>query len=438
MPIFKGDALSGTGFMLVVVPTDSVGWFVQISTTERSVGGTPGAENTIEDSIFVEETGATVYDEAIIIVIGIPNPPPPEMGQPDPLDFPVIVYESKDINIATVDQGGKCTWVSDGNVRISVKGPGLNRPADITVKENVGVTSSVFNRFDPGSASEDAWNALSVPIDPLGGTPTSENQNIFETMDTITPLFVRNSDPTFWGKNLDLTPLISNKTPAGTNWYQNGCLVTRNCFLTVAHAKWSVGASAWFVANDDTMHFGIVDRVIDLRNGAYSNGVLFDLAVHILDRDIDAKITVAKILPSDWQLYLPSVPYDPGILNPPANQGNGLPQIRCTKFRKAEYINSIYAYNQVATDPDFTFENMPRLEDLRASHSPFFVVTESGDSGTPRLTFFNGEPIYIGILEGYTFWGGNSNTDVVNAVLTDETPGRSLIPIDLSGFNTYP
>jgi hypothetical protein len=333
---------------------------------------------------------------------------------------PVITLASSDDGIQTIDEAGQTTYISDGVVRFSATSDATdNSPSQTVYTGDLTSETSEPASYDiityaphPGSVRENAEDAVDDRIGVVGAELA-----IFDTQDHATPAYVRNTDNwTQKGTALDLTCISPwNSTGANT---RAGTLISSRHILFAKHYPISNGATVRFVKQDNS--------VVDMTLLSQSNPAS-DIKVGLLSADVPAGISFAKVLPDDWDDYLPSE-Y--------TNAGQGIPTLGLDQQEKAIVtdISTLAGANvscQVPTD------------ETRLS---FYEPKITGDSGNPLFMIVNDELI---LLTCWWYGGAGSGPSVhnyrseINAAMAaldtaaGNTPDKTLTSIDLSGFNTY-
>jgi hypothetical protein len=145
-----------------------------------------------------------------------------------------------------------------------------------------------------------------------------------------------------------------------------------------------------------------------------------DIAVGVLDSDVDNDISFARILPQNWQDYLPTINgYSDGKL----------PVIRLDWEEKALIADwSVQDTHTILTIP------------TDAQRLKMYEPAIGGDSGNPILTVINNTPVILAVLTSGGYGAGTSicyHKTAINTMMTTLGGGYQLTEIDLSGFPTY-
>jgi hypothetical protein len=151
----------------------------------------------------------------------------------------------------------------------------------------------------------------------------------------------------------------------------------------------------------------------------YPGGGAFypDLVVGVLDSDVPANISFARILPANWQSYLPSL-----------DRLSGISVLRLNQFEQA-------------TTASFSGVANGRFQlNLPLSGTQFFRAVITGDSGKPVFLFINSQPTLLGVLTAGSVGIGtfiSNHISEINNLMTALGGGYQLTLVNLSSFPTY-
>jgi hypothetical protein len=140
--------------------------------------------------------------------------------------------------------------------------------------------------------------------------------------------------------------------------------------------------------------------------------------VGVLDSDVPNTISFVKILPQNWNDYLPSL--------------FSLYRLPCLVLDQEEKA-LISELSSLSTTANFSAPN-------NSTRLAFFESIITGDSGNPAFLIIDDELVIITV---WTFGGAGGGTsilfhkDAINTMMTTLGGGYSLTEIDLSEFTDY-
>jgi hypothetical protein len=235
-----------------------------------------------DDRVWDEVTGATVeHDQQILI-----DPPSP--------DGPVR-YESSADAVATVDEHGLMTHVTDGSARcyVTVGATRRNTPP-IEFAAEGGGTVRYLRNFQPGSWMRWVLDALDGGIE--GKVATAATKALFTAADHAMKTYTRNSG--CWAAGIDLT-CASVWTSTGS---QAVTAFTPRDILAARHLDDSTapGTVVRFAGPDgEWVERTVIARV---RHPDYNaSSLAHDITVATLDADLPAWLSPALLAPPDWR-----------------------------------------------------------------------------------------------------------------------------------------
>jgi len=180
----------------------------------------------------------------------------------------------------------------------------------------------------------------------------------------------------------------------------------------------AVSSTIRFIATDNT----IVTRTITALESIPVTGSLFpDITVGVLDSDVPASISFAKVFPDGWESKIPNI------------ESSRLPAV-CTDQEEKLLIRQAYRISPVQLNGNAVFTAPSEI-----AYSTFYENLVSGDSGNPCFFLINGDLV---LLTVWSTGGGGGGTSVtafkaeINAIMTSLGGGYQLTEIDLSGFST--
>lgn len=362
-------------------------------------------EVTVDDIIYDQQVGATVrYDGQVAASRS-------------------VSYESLDPTIGTVDSvTGYVSWISDGTCRLLARGPYATRRVDLALSKVNGQSINTFNRYvgpeglNPGSL---AYHLCANVDDVINGlTANDASKKIFSSIAAGPPTSATRST-TCWGKDYNLTCI----SPGNSNAYNQNCVaLTDDIVVYTGHYAISHGSTIYFVGSDNTVY----SRTLSTSDLFAPGGLSTDIRLGKLSSALPAAITPAKVLPSTWQTYLPSVPVTT------TNLGPTLPVVYYDKESKL-LVREMYYYQPAGSN--YTAKNTGR-QPTTAPRSNFYEDAISGDSNGSLFFVINGSLVWLGVVADITPAPQTYITEL-NSLITALGSSTSLSTVDLSGFNTY-
>ena len=375
--------LSATPISRVIVPLSTSNFTVQDRNVVRTIGNT------------------TITDYEVDVEYAVP-------------DFSIEVsISSLNSSVVLSPVGRIANGVAAGTATLKAEASsGEFAAKSVDVKITPGTSSDAVVSYVTGSAARSASEAVDNRI----ALKNSDAKPIYITQNHSSSSYVRN--PNCWAADLDLTCISPwNSTGGGT---RAGTLISPRHVLFCEHLDFhpAVNSTIRFVSLDNT----VVNRTITaLATHPDYSPYYPDITIGVLDSDVPNSISFAKILPSGWASYFPSI----GV----AATGATIPVLVLDQEEKAlvsEWRTSggmnIFAQ---PTDPQ-------RLQ--------FFESIITGDSGNPAFIVVNNQLVVINTL---TYGGAGAGTFVsahigaINNMMTSLGGGYQLTEVDLSGFPSY-
>lgn len=325
-----------------------------------------------------------------------------------------VVITSSDTSILRNPIDGFAEGVRPGSVTLSATDEtGETATLLVSVAFDAGAVSDTFLSYAEGSLAKSASDEVDSRI---AGKDASAKL-IFTTQDHGTPTYVRNAG--CWAADIDLTSISPWNSTGGNQ--RAGTLISPRHVIFCEHLDFhpSAGATIRFVAQDNT----VVTRTITAL-ATPDNYVPYypDITIGVLDSDVPESISFAKVLPSDYADYLPSV----GLFMPGMSY---IPALALDQEEKA----LITEWIQSNTSNSFASSAEPQ-------RLLFFESITIGDSGNPAFLIIDGELV---LLNTWTFGGGGGGTSVmanlstINSLMTTLGGGYQLTEVDLSEFPDY-
>lgn len=384
-PVVRGPSLSDVNFTLNPVERDTY------------VSGGSTSENTVDDSVYDVTTGATV-DKGWELFVEQQN-----VGQ-----FVQPYFESADESIATVNQQGHVTRVSDGTVAIFARSHFLTRRYDAVVSRDTPVTANVFKRFVNGSVAAAMTDGV---MDRIDGKDPSTAKPLYTTQNHTTGTYVRN--PNCW---ITGPPSLIQGITCHAVWTQSSgnklgfTLISPRHGIMAKHAK--VSGQVRFVTADGTTVTRTIANRVDIAGA--------DFTIGVLDEDVPDTISFAKVPPADFGDYIPGV-------------ANG---IHCVALDQEEHAIVNDLRTVVGAGGNYLWFDIPHDEDAAGFNEAIVV----GDSGNPSFAIIGDDLVLLTVWTngeaggGYRVWSFLSE---INAAMTTLGGGYQLTEIDLSGYTNY-
>lgn len=381
---------SPTGYGLVTKPLDEYNFNLSKEERVTLISGDEDNEYTDQDKLMIGYTPAVYKTEEDVVVQDITE------------NNDVKEYESVDPEIATIDQNGKVTRVTDGEARIIVTGQYLKKGITVNVNETNEASYSVFDRWADGSLAKELTDAIDLRI---AGKDTSA-KTIFSTQNHSSQTYVRNTN--CWAHGLDLTCISPWNSTGGHT--RAGTLISPRHIIFAKHYQISTGATIRFIQEDGT----VVNRTMTAKQSIAET----DITIGVLDSDVPAGISFAKILPQDWPDYVPNIE-------------ERVPSLVLDQQEKA-LVNDV---NIADVNSLFGFRSP-----VDAQRSIFYEDKIGGDSGNPAFFVINDELV---ILTCWWYGGAGSGPDIayfkdqINTIMTSLGGGYQLTEIDLNSFTNF-
>lgn len=372
------------------------GFVFSINLLENNVVIVEGSESlvTINDVVFRRIVGSTIDTKPTIV-----------LGEVD-LGSLVgsFVFSSSDENIATIDQNGITSRVSDGFVRFIVENTttGYVSVSSIFRFLRSNSTTDIFYSFVSDSLAKHCSDAIDTRI-------AGKNK--------VTHGLIHNGtsyNTNRWCSDLDLTGVI-REIPRCT------AITPRHVVMAEHYQK--AGAIS-FLASDNTI---VTRNIIRRQNVGPSNSsddYRTDITIGLLDQDLPASIKHYKLLPSNVSGKLPSLQ-------------RGIPAL-CFDQEEKALVTDLFSFSFFSR----AYFQIPTNE----TRLLFYEAKISGDSGNPAFLIINDEPI---LVTTWTFGGPGSGpvyhnyiSEINTAISQVDTAqgintGYTLTTVDLSGFPTY-
>lgn len=238
---------------------------------------------------------------------------------------------------------------------------------------------------------------------------------MFSSQDHAAPAYVRNVN--HWAAAHVQKLTCCSPWNSDGSFTKAGTLISPRHVVFATHFLPAVSSTIRFITTDNT----IVTRTITALESITVTGVLYpDITIGILDSDVPASISFAKVLPDGWEAKLPNIT----TVRPPAI---------CTDQEEKLLIRAADSIDASQPDALATFVSPPDV-----AYLTFYENLISGDSGNPCFFLINGELV---LLTVWSRGGGGQGTSVaafkseINTIMTNLGGGYQLTEVDLSGFS---
>lgn len=383
--------------------------FTLTSTSSQTyISGGSTTTNTVNDAVIQTYTGAT-YDNSYLLNVTPVN------------GFSVFpVYTSLDPGVATVDQNGVISRVSDGTVRVNVASGNyfLTKRFSGDVSRTTELSVMTFLNYVTGSAGLDVSTETDALIASKSFSTTTTYLYSFESSTGASYTYNPNNILTSAGINVTaISPLNSR-----FGIRANAVAVTQQDILRATHfggdgGTGFVGTVVTFVCADNSVYTRTITagRVIGTT----------DIEIDHLDTALPGCITPVKLLPENYLTYFPSVSNTVRLPVVAFVQGafNG------THNRKQMFIGELSQLTSA------TRINQP----LSTPRLNWFITVLDGDSSNPVFMIVNGR---LNLLNTWQSSSGGpfttSNITGINSALSSMSSAYRIATSSLAGFNTYP
>ena len=295
-------------------------------------------------------------------------------------------------NVSTYQSNGSCVF----------KASSEDGETHLIKVESILINPAIVDTFQSWSAGSLARHCT----DQINSMIANKTQlNVFQNPYGPTS-FIRN--PLCWANSIDLSCTSPWNSEAGALY--SGTLVSPRHVIFCAHAEFypKNGATITFVSSSGNIITRTISNSIRLGDA--------DIRVALLNADVDNSITFAKVLPTNWQTYLPGLSSQSYI------------PVMCLNQTERASISGLKSLN-------LSFDNI--YPNQYASYYGEIII---GDSGNPAFLVINGKPILLGVFfAGGAGYGSNIsyNASAVNSIMSTLGGGYQLTYVDLSSFTSY-
>jgi len=260
---------------------------------------------------------------------------------------------------------------------------------------------------------------------------------IYSTQDHSTPTYVRNT--ACWAYGLDLTCI----SPWNSQYEEvrAGVLISPRHIAYSAHGAIANGTTFRFIAADGTV---VTRTMLASANHPDYAPSYPDIAIGVLDSDVPASITFAKILPSNWRDYLHPYRVVAGahvlwLAGEGQYKINGIP---IAYLDQEEKILVADGYIMTVPPTESSQAIVSAVEPIDATRASFYETIVGNDSNNPMFVIIDDELVLLSTVTSVGPLGSNYNyfKADINAMMTaldvavGDVTGYQLTEIDLSGF----
>lgn len=192
-------------------------------------------------------------------------------------------------------------------------------------------------------------------------------------------------NPECWARYMNLSCCVVGSS---VGFAKTGTLITPSCIMMAAHYRFAFGTLVHFVGqNGEVFERTVVKSKVHYLYKGKESGYYPDLCVAALNEPLPEMCTPAKLLPSDWQNFLPE-------------EGNGLPALSLDKDDHC----TIREFRSISSPQMATFRKP--LDETRALYYEDLI---GGDSSDPGLLIGYSAPVLTAV---WTFGGWGSGTSI--------------------------
>lgn len=325
------------------------------------------------------------------------------------------VLVSENTNVIThpnPSSGGVASFVFPGVTRIrGTDASGATASTQVVTERISGSIVDTFSSYVNGTA---AHNASSTIDSLLSGKTASSTIRRFNTQNHTSspPSYVANAS--FWANSLNFSCCsVWNSTGLNT---MAGTLISPRHIIFAAHYQLNTGATVRFIDGSGN----IVNRTMTAKLVHPDYKPYYpDIAIGVLDSDVPAGVSFARVLPANWSSYLPTISYTSRI-----------PFIVVDQEEKALVGDIVGISNSVNIAAP---ENSQRLS--------FWESIITGDSGSPGFLVINNQLVIVTVLTfGGLFTSGtfiSAHINSINTMMNTLGGGYQLTTVDLTGFPSF-
>lgn len=322
--------------------------------------------------------------------------------------FTNVTITSDNTNVLSHPNNRLCSAVSTGSTFLKGIGDdGSLATIDVNVSNIVGTTSDTLSSYVSGSLAKHTSDSIDNRILNKNNTLTKP---VFSTQNHTTGTYTRNTD--CWVSNVNLTCISPWNSSGGP--LRAGTMISPRHVIFCEHLSFypRIGSVLRFItANNQTVERTLVNSM------SFAGGWP-DFRIGLLDSDVPNTIGFAKVLPSNWETYLPSI-----------NSAFAIPILVLDQEEKA-----------LVTDWTFASTSIRCSQPTNAQRLSFFENIISGDSANPMFLIVNNELVLLSVLGGGGAGSGASLVfykNEINSLMSSLGGGYQLTEISLNSFNVY-
>jgi hypothetical protein len=356
-------------------------------------------------------------------------------------------WTSSNPSVGTVDQAGRVTHVSNGTTTITATLRDSSVSLPIALSSSSGRTIKTLLGYVSGSLAHHISSAIDSRL--TGKDPAIAKAQ-FSTKNHTTQTYTKN--PNNWAADVDLTAQSVWNSVGGQQ--RAGTLISPCHLLVAAHFPLVIGTTVRFLASDGSVvNRTVISAAVRLRVNFYP-----DFQICRLNADVPGTVSFARVLPSNWRSYLPSVSqstdrYADGESSP---NFRSVPAIYINRNKSVGvldwFVEGPYLWPPPPPDGSHGMVNLIYAGyfdseiPTKAQRNLFQEPAVHGDSGSAGTLLINGHQVLLSVATygGDTprggGWGGTSmcfEKELVNEFMTTLGGGYQLTEIDLSSFPTY-
>jgi hypothetical protein len=308
--------------------------------------------------------------------------------------------------------GGLASFVFPGVTTIRGRdASGATASTQVVTERISGSVVDTFSSYVTGTAAHNATSTIDALI---SGKTAASTIRRFTTQNHTTspPSYVANAS--FWASSIDFSCCsVWNSTGLNT---MAGTLISPRHIIFAAHYQLNNGATVRFIDNLGN----VVSRTMTAKLVHPDYKPYYpDIAIGVLDSDVPAGVSFARVLPSNWSSYLPTLSYSSTI-----------PLIIVDQEEKALIgdIGSMSGTVQIVSPSN-------------AQRASFWESIIVGDSGSPGFIVINNQLVIVTVLTyGGLFTSGtaiSAHIGAINTMMNTLGGGYQLSTVNLSGFPTF-